>query len=423
MDYPNSPTGYADPDAPTQIANGLSTTTFQYDNNGNVTQKTTDGTTTTYIYDYANRLTALGAAGATTSYSYDAFGTRVLQTGTTTTTIYPFKWYSVASSTGSGAKYATTTEYIWSPSGDTLISTVDQQFASGVATGTARTLYMHPDHLGSTNVVTNASGTVVQTLDYYPYGSTRINTNTGGADSARKYIGQFADQSNLDYLQTRYYDSSRGQFLTQDPVFLGDPRAQNLSDPQSLNAYSYAEDNPTTKKDPNGDYSIVAIAYAAIFLAVAVLALSYGSPSASHGGSGGSSVAGNALRAADQVLNATGQGTGKAIAATTIGIASIFGASPSATYQTTPIFGGIGGTAVTTPYSIDSPYAVTPTTGQQTSIINFAQGGKDQALGKPKTVPQGTQSIETLKGKGVSHEQIENIKNNIGNGPKDWTSV
>lgn len=33
--------------------------------------------------------------------------------------------------------------------------------------------YIHPDHLGSTNVVTDASGTVVQTLDYYPYGTTR----------------------------------------------------------------------------------------------------------------------------------------------------------------------------------------------------------------------------------------------------------
>ena len=99
--YPYRGMAYANPDAVTQIANGLSTTTFQYDNNGNVTQKTTDGTTTTYIYDYANRLTALGAGGATTTYSYDAFGARILQTGTSTTTFYPFKWYTVASSTGS----------------------------------------------------------------------------------------------------------------------------------------------------------------------------------------------------------------------------------------------------------------------------------------------------------------------------------
>jgi RHS repeat-associated protein len=201
----------------TQIANGLSTSTFSYDNNGNLAQKTTDGVITTYVYDYANRLIALGSRGATTTYGYDAFGSRVFQSTGTTTNLYPFKWYSVASSTGTGAKYATTTEYVFN--GDSLVATVDQQTASGVATGTAQTRFIHTDNLGSTNVVTNASGTVVQTLDYYPYGATRISTNVGGADSARKYIGQFADQS-LDYLNARYYSSDRGQFISEDPSFL-----------------------------------------------------------------------------------------------------------------------------------------------------------------------------------------------------------
>src|SRR5215472_9952585 len=214
--------GYANPDAVTQIANGLSTSTFSYDNNGNLAQKTTDGVITTYVYDYANRLIALGSQGATTTYGYDAFGSRVFQSTATTTTLYPFRWYAVASSTGTGVKYATTTEYMFN--GDSLVSTVDQQTASGVATGTAQTRFVHPDHLGSTNVVTNASGTVVQTLDYYPYGAARISTSVGGADSARKYIGQFADQSSLDYLNARYYDSARGQFVSEDPVFWGDPK-------------------------------------------------------------------------------------------------------------------------------------------------------------------------------------------------------
>jgi RHS repeat-associated protein len=198
------------------------TTTFAYDNNGNLAQKTTDGITTTYEWDYANRLVALGVGGATTTYGYDALGQRVLQTGTSTTTIYPFKWYSVASSTGSGVQFATTTEYIFN--NESLVSTVDQQMASGVATGTAQTRYIHPDHLGSTNVVTDEDGEVVQTLDYYPYGATRVS---GGVDaSARKYIGQFADQSTLSYLNARYYNSAQGQFISHDPVFLavGDPR-------------------------------------------------------------------------------------------------------------------------------------------------------------------------------------------------------
>src|SRR6516164_6068101 len=216
----------------------VSTTTFAYDNNGNVTQKTVDGTTTTYVWDYANRLTALGVGGATTTYSYDALGNRVLQTGTSTTWIYPFKWYSVASSTGSGAKYATTTDSVFN--GDTLVATIDQETASGNATGTAKTKYFHPDHLGSTNVVTDDTGAVVQTLDYYPYGATRINSTSGNYSGAgRQYVNRFADPT-LDYLNARYYDSSHGQFISQDPIFWS--TQENLFNPQSLNSYSYAND-------------------------------------------------------------------------------------------------------------------------------------------------------------------------------------
>src|SRR6516225_6976410 len=64
----------SDPGERPGVRKKVVTTTFTYDNNGNVTQKTVDGTTTTYVYDYANRLTALGAGGATTTYAYDAPG-------------------------------------------------------------------------------------------------------------------------------------------------------------------------------------------------------------------------------------------------------------------------------------------------------------------------------------------------------------
>jgi RHS repeat-associated protein len=55
-----------------------------------------------------------------------------------------------------------------------------------------------------------------------------------------------------DLNQARYQDPTRGQFLSEDPIFLGDPRQQTLTDPQRLNSYSYANDNPTTKDDPSG---------------------------------------------------------------------------------------------------------------------------------------------------------------------------
>jgi RHS repeat-associated protein len=200
-------------------------------------------------------LTALGAGGATTTYGYDAFGQRVFQTGTTTTYLYPFKWYSVASSTDGGAKFATTTDYVFN--GDSLVATVDQQTASGNATGTAKTRYIHPDHLGSTNVVTDENDNVVQTLDYYPYGSTRISSATS-TNERRKFIGQFTDDSTLSYLNARYYDGARGQFNSEDPVFWGDQRQQDLQNPQNLNSYSYAIDNPITREDPTGKCIICA---------------------------------------------------------------------------------------------------------------------------------------------------------------------
>jgi RHS repeat-associated protein len=48
-------------------------------------------------------------------------------------------------------------------------------------------------------------------------------------------------------LNARYYNSAQGQFISEDPTFLG--MQQNLNDPQSLNSYSYANDNPITGKD------------------------------------------------------------------------------------------------------------------------------------------------------------------------------
>ena len=88
-----------------------------------------------------------------------------------------------------------------------------------------------------------------QALDYYPYGAPRINTGTDASD--RRFIGQFADDAtSLDYLNARYYDPARGQFTSQDLVFLGE--RQNLADPQSMNSYSYANGNPINKSDPNG---------------------------------------------------------------------------------------------------------------------------------------------------------------------------
>src|SRR5262249_34212463 len=66
----------------------------------------------------------------------------------------------------------------------------------------------------------------------------------------------------------RYYESTRGQFLSEDPSFLavGDPSQVKqltgkdqqafLSDPQQMNSTSYGRDNPITNKDPQGLWAL-----------------------------------------------------------------------------------------------------------------------------------------------------------------------
>src|SRR5262249_7489366 len=203
--------------------------------------------------------------------------------------------------------YATSTEYIFN--GDTFVATVDQAFKNGSATGTAQTRYIHADHLGSTNVITNASGTPVQTLDYYPYGALRVSTNTGPADSARKYIGQFADSSGLDYLNARYYSSDRGQFITQDPVFweigLTLDGKKALANPQYVNSYAYSSNNPITTKDPSGRMAWVDDALSigvggVVNTGVYLASTAYAGEKPTWGGAAGAFVSGGIMGWADK---------------------------------------------------------------------------------------------------------------------------
>jgi RHS repeat-associated protein len=125
---------------------------------------------------------------------------------------------------------------------------------SGTSTASTTLRYILADHLGSTHVVTDTTGSIVEASDYYAYGAPRIDSKTGSfSGEQRKYIGQYYDAfSQLSYLNSRFYDSQRGQFLSEDPVFWGEPQKQDLQNPQNLNSYSYAANNPIIKSDPSG---------------------------------------------------------------------------------------------------------------------------------------------------------------------------
>ena len=204
-------------------------TTYTYDNNGNLTS---DGTWT-HTWDYRNRLTSSTDGVDTSSYEYDSNSQRIKLVEGADTTIYPSSSYKVE-----GTDITVDLNL-----GDTLVAS---DFNGTIE-------HIHTDHLGGTNITTDATGVLKQTTDYYPYGDMRIDTNTGINDVDHKYTGHEYDRATgLTYQGARYYMGGNGRFISQDPIALFEV-AKVLSDPQQLNTYSYARNNPVRFHDPEGE--------------------------------------------------------------------------------------------------------------------------------------------------------------------------
>lgn len=107
--------------------------------------------------------------------------------------------------------------------------------------------YIHTDTLGSPIAATNSSGELVWRESYKPFGERLERSSQAGA---RKpwYTGHVQDQdTGLVYMGARYYDPQVGRFMSTDPVgFLDDK-------PMQFNRYAYANNNPYTYVDPDGE--------------------------------------------------------------------------------------------------------------------------------------------------------------------------
>ena len=114
------------------------------------------------------------------------------------------------------------------------------------------TKYVTTDALGSTRLVTNASGTMQECRDYLPFRE-RLTAGRQGCtngDVIRQQItgAERDSETGLDFLQARYLSSMQGRFMSPDPGGAGsDP-----FDPQSWNGYTYALNNPLVNVDPSG---------------------------------------------------------------------------------------------------------------------------------------------------------------------------
>ncbi|MCX5715098.1 MAG: DUF6443 domain-containing protein [Candidatus Omnitrophica bacterium] len=108
-------------------------------------------------------------------------------------------------------------------------------------------IYYHPDHLGSSNVISDKNSNQVQLSEYTPFGSFSPGRLPPAASRISHYFtGKELDSSGLYNYGARYYHSRIAHFTQPDPLI------QNIYDPQSLNHYAYCRNNPLVLVDPSG---------------------------------------------------------------------------------------------------------------------------------------------------------------------------
>lgn len=119
-------------------------------------------------------------------------------------------------------------------------------------------IFFFNDALGSAVAAVNESGELCWSEEYTGYGDKSINDDVisvvgcGIVGEERGFTGHTEDvNSDLVYMQQRYYDPSIGRFLSIDPL------DANPESPKTFNRYAYANNNPYKYVDPDGRAAIV----------------------------------------------------------------------------------------------------------------------------------------------------------------------
>ena len=123
--------------------------------------------------------------------------------------------------------------------------------------------YLHRDHLGSVEAVTDAVGDSLLVQAYDPFGERRKSDWMGMLSSSeqqtladnqplqtsRGYTGhEHLDRTGLIHMNGRLYDPQLGRFLSPDPIVAAPGSSQ------SWNSYSYVSNSPLSFVDPGGQF-------------------------------------------------------------------------------------------------------------------------------------------------------------------------
>ena len=221
-------------------------TTYGYDANGNLTSR--GGATVTWrSHNRPNKIGDPNGYSATFSYAPDRSRWKQVSTyaGGTDTTFYVG---------GLLEKLTTPTRTHWkhlipTPSGQVQVIRRSD--------GSKDTFYVTTDHLGSTDAVLNASGTVLMRGSFGVHGARRASNWQGApsstewqaiADTTRRgYTGhEQIDNVMVVHMNGRVFDPVIGRFLSADPYIDGPQTTQGW------NRYAYVHGNLLSATDPTG---------------------------------------------------------------------------------------------------------------------------------------------------------------------------
>ncbi len=253
----------AGPHAVTSITSPKSTN-YCYDANGNMTQ----GDGRTIQYSSFDKPTHIQQGSNTTAISYNPDRNRYKRVD------------NVGSNSTSYNYVGGIYEHVEFSSGDAE----QRNFVGGSAIVTytrkanastsSKTRYLHKDHLGSITVITDNAGNVVEEFSFDPWGKRRAanlseltsilgawhtlnsyekaNLTISASLLASTTTNQgFTGHEQLDgvgliHMNGRVYDAEIGRFISADP------HVQDITNMQSLNRYSYVQNNPLSYTDPSG---------------------------------------------------------------------------------------------------------------------------------------------------------------------------
>ncbi|WP_437727730.1 RHS repeat-associated core domain-containing protein [Sorangium sp. So ce861] len=186
---------------------------------------------------------AITQGARTVSFGYDGDQQRIRKTTPDEETIYFGDVYERVTDAATGR--AEHRYYVRSP--ERVVAIVTR------GGGQPGTRYVHVDHLGSVDAITDEDGDVIERRSYDPFGQRRSpvwgepSPASFSSGTTRGFTGHEGDDElGLVNMKGRVYDPRIGRFLTTDPI------VQAPLSGQSWNPYSYVRNSPLDHVDPSG---------------------------------------------------------------------------------------------------------------------------------------------------------------------------